>query len=191
MFRLPDWLIYEIQRRWEQLALRRWINNNPRLIIGITIASVFLFLVIVIGRLLPRGAVNIEDYDKEWFYDLNTSELFVAKAELAGPIEAPSGPLPNGKPAGVKAYVLSYSSEPNESNRFIAFLEMPDPNAEERTETVKPEGGAEQRGRGKLIRRVDNKKWYPANSSRGQTILNEAFRPNENGQRPHYCPPPQ
>ena len=192
MLRIPDWLSFEIQRRWEQMALRTWINSNPRLMIGVAAASVLLFLVIVIRQLMPGPARNVEEYEKGWFYDINKGELFAEKAELAGPIEAPSGPLPNGKPAGVKAYVFSYAREPNESNRFIGFLEMPDPNAEEKSESVKPgTGGAEQWGRGKLIRRVKDKKWYPANSKGGQTILNEMLRPDESGQRPRYYPPPQ
>lgn len=189
MFRIPDWLRYEIERRWQQLAVRKWINNNPRLIIGITAASVFIFLVIAIGYLMPGETINVEEYEKGWFYDLNTSELFIAKAELAGPIEAPSGPLPDGKPAGVKAYVFSYASEPNQSNRFIGFLEMPNPEIEKQGSAEAGGVGSEKWLPGRLVRRVEDKKWYPANSSKGQAILNEAFRLNENGQRPYYCPP--
>ena len=180
MFRLPDWLIYEIQRKWEQLSLRNWLNKNPRLIIGVTAASVFLFLLILIGRLTPGQTLNIETYEKEWFYDLNTGELFVAKSGLAPPIDAPSGPLPNGEPAGAKAYVFSYASEPNESDRFIGFLEIPNPKAqEEKLEPSKPRtGGAQQWGHGRLIRRVDDENWIPANSSEGQIILNKALQLN-------------
>lgn len=189
MLRIPDWLRYEIQRRWEQIAVRKWINNNPRLIIGVTAASVFVFLIIAIGYLMPPETINVEEYEKGWFYDLNTGELFVARAELAGPIEAPSGPLPDGKPAGIKAYVFSYVSEPNESERFIGFLEMPDPETEKDSSIEAEADSRENWLPGKLIRRVDDKQWVPANSNQGQAILNEVFRVNENGRRLDYCPP--
>ncbi len=125
-YRLPDWLRYEIQHRWErtayrlrELKVRRWANDNPRIIIGITVVSVFILLVIVISLLIPTEAAKIEDHKKSRFYDLNTGQLFVAKSDAVVPIEAPSGPLPNGKPAGVLAYVFSYVPEPNDSHRFI------------------------------------------------------------------------
>ena len=197
-FRIPDWLGYEIQERWErlqhrweQLAVRRWINKNPRIIIGVTCASVFVLLVIVIWQLMPGKHIKIEEYEKEWFYDLNTGELFTAKIGLIPPIEAPSGLLPNGEPAGVRAYVFSYSYEPSESERFIGFLEIPDPNFTESSPYLnRPEAkGAERWGQGRLIRRVDDEQWVPANSDEGQTILRELFLPNEDGEQAQYCPP--
>ena len=135
-FEVPDWLKYEIREklerlrdRWEHLAVRKWANDNPKLVVGFTSASVLILLVVVIWLAWPEGAVPIVEYDKEWFYDLNTNELFSAKKGLTPPIEAPSGPLSNGAPAGVRAYVLTYMSEPNESERFIAFLETTDPQS--------------------------------------------------------------
>jgi hypothetical protein len=188
--RIPDWLRYEIQQRW--LTLRRRINNaNPRFIISITAASVFVLLMIVLGLLTSEKTVEVQDYEKAWFYDLNTGKLFTAKSDLVPPVEAPSGPRPNGTPAGVKAYVFTYVSEPNESERFIGFLEIPDPNAEK--DSFAPSssgtGGAEKWGRGRLIRRVEDKRWIPANTAKGQAIIRELFLPNEKGQRPQYCSP--
>jgi hypothetical protein len=84
---------------------------------------VLILLTTVIGLLSSGEAPKVKEYKKGWFYDLNTGKLFVAKSKLIPPIEAPSGPLENGKPAGVKAYVFSYKYEPNESERFIGFLE--------------------------------------------------------------------
>ena len=188
-YRLPDWLRYEIQHRWERTAVNtsRWINANPRLIISITAASV-LVLVVTIGLLMPGEAVKVKEYDKGWFYDLNTGQLFVAKSDAVVPIEAPSGPLPNGKPAGVLAYVFSYVPEPNDSQRFIGFLEMPNPNFKGDSFDSRL-SGAKRWGQGKLICKPEDNKWVSANSKEGQAILQEFFQPNAKGEIAHYCPP--
>jgi len=193
MFELPDWLRYEIQHRYEQVILnaRGWINKNPRIVVSITLASV-LMLLVIIGLLIPnRTAIEVREYKKGWFYDLNTGKLFVAKSDLVPPIEAPSGPLQNGEPAGVRAYVFSYVTEPNESERFIGFLETFQPEAKKQEAApIKPaSGGAEKWGQGRLIRRPSDEQWVSANSQQGRAILNEVFSQNENGQTAHYYPP--
>ncbi len=196
-FRIPDWLGYEIREKWEGvvaklLGARRWINRqNPKIIISITVVTVLVLLTTVIGLLSSGEAPKVKEYKKGWFYDLNTSKLFVAKSKLTPPIEAPSGPLENGKPAGVKAYVFSYKYEPNESERFVGFLETSDPNAEKDIS-----GSAKRKtdstaswGRGKLFRRVEDDKWVSGSSKEAHAILEEVFLPNENAERPRYCPP--
>ncbi|MFZ0034524.1 MAG: hypothetical protein WAK60_06000 [Sedimentisphaerales bacterium] len=190
-FTLPDWLRYEIQERWERLAARKWINKNPRIIISITAASV-LILLVIIGLSMPEKTVTtVKEYKKGWFYDPNTGELFVAKGDVVPPIDAPSGTVPSGRLVTVKAYVFSYAYEPNEKNRFIGFLEIPNPatKKEESDSISSGAGGAKQWGQGRLIRRVKDKQWVPADSNEGQAILRELFHPNENGEVAHYCPP--
>lgn len=132
---------------------------------------------------MPTGKTKIEESDKEWFYDLNTSKLFVAKRGRTPPIDSPSGPLPDGRLVGVRAYVFTYTYPPNESDRFIGFLEMPDPNANQAAVDSQPWG------QGKLIRRVEDDQWYAADSNEGQMIIKETLRPNEKGQYPNYWPP--
>ncbi len=205
-FRIPDWLRYEIREQWERLAAkllaaRKWINQqDPKIVIAITIASVFILLVIAIWMWPEKPLEKVELSNKAWFYDLNTGKLFVGKNNQNPPIEAPSGPLRiespvwplrNGGPAGVKAYVFSYADEPNESERFIGFLEILTPEAKkEKPESIKSRAsGAEQWGHGRLIRRVKDKKWVPANSYQGRFILEEVFLPNETGESARYCPP--
>ena len=205
-FRIPDWLRYEIREQWERLtakllAARRWINRqNPKIIIGITTASVFLLLTIVIWMWPEKTLEKVELSVKAWFYDLNTGQLFVGRDDQIPPIEAPSGPLRiesasgplrNGGPAGVKAYVYSYADEPNESNRFIGFLETSVPKAiMERLESIKPKAdGTEQWGYGKLVRRLKDKYWVPGDSDEGRTILKDVYLPDKTGAIPHYCPP--
>jgi len=185
------YLLYDIKQYWEQSAARQWINRNPRIIIGITAASVFVLLIIVIAQLAPEQPVEVVNYKKAWFYDLNTGRLFVAKSDAVPPIKAPSGPLPNGQPAGVKAYVFSYSYEPNESDSFIGFLEIPNRQIKNSSvasgETKSDETNSW--GQGRLIRRVTDEQWVPANSNEGRAILREVYLPNENGMRPHYYSP--
>jgi hypothetical protein len=194
---IPDWLRYEIRENWGKLAakfgiLRRWINRqDPRIIIGITVVTVFLLVVVVINLLSGPEAPEIKEFKKAWYYDLNTGKLFVAKSGLVLPIEAPSGPLPDGRPAGVRAHVFTFAAEPNESDRFIGFLETTDPNAAINSSgsDVGRRGGFANWGYGKLIRRVEDEKWVSGSSKEARAIFNDAFAPNENAERPRSCPP--
>lgn len=188
-FTLPDWLRDEIQERWE--LLRKWINKNPMIIVSITIASV-LILLVIIGLSMPGKTVTtVKEYKKGWFYDPNTGELFVAESDAASLIDAPSSTSPSGRLAPVRAYVFSYAYEPNETNRFIGFLEIPNPVAKKEVSEFTSSGvsGAKRWGQGRLIRRVDDEQWVPADSNEGQAILKKLFLPNENGEVAHYCPP--
>ena len=194
-FQLPDWLRYDIQKKlerlqswWKDLALRRWANDNPKLVMAMASVSVLLLLVSVIWLAWPEEPPPVVEYEKEWFYDLNTGVLFSAQKDQTPPIEAPSGPLPDGTPAGVRAYVLAYVNEPNEAERFIAFLEIADPQAPNDVPD-RPLTPAQRWGRGKLLRRLDDEKWVPGDSPQGQAIFSNTFTPNENGQRPRYYQP--
>lgn len=187
--RLPDWLRIELAEKWERFSekvpiARGWVNRNPKAVIGVTIASLAVLLLIVIWLLIPgERTLELEAPGKAWFYDLNTGELFVDRSDLAAPIKAPSGPLPDGGLAGVKAYVFSYAAEPNESERFIGFLEKADPNG------AAIGSDSDEWGVGMLIRRLEDKEWVRANSKKGRAILTEVYRANEHGESPSYCPP--
>ena len=195
---IPEWLKYDIQRKrerlgvwWEELAARKWANENPASVMVITGVSVFLLLVVAVWLSWPKHVPEVAEYKKEWYYDLNTGELFTARRGLTPPIEAPSGPLPDGGPAGVRAYLLSYMDEPNEAERFIAFLEIADPRGP--NEVPNKPGPkltpARRWGRGRLLRRVDDEHWVAGDSLQGQAIFSEAFSPGANGERPSYYQP--
>jgi len=197
-FEIPEWLKYDIKRKrerlglwWEDLAARKWANENPAFVMALTGACVLLLLVVVVWLSWPEYVPEVAEYKKEWYYDLNTSELFTAKKGLKPPIEAPSGSLPDGQPAGVRAYVLSYVDEPNEAERFIAFLEITDPNA---ANDVPDRPGpkltpARRWGKGRLLRRLEDEQWVHGDSPYGQAIFAEAFATGENGERPRYYQP--
>lgn len=192
--KLDQWrdLIHEIKEIWRLLPIRRWINSNPKTIIRITVVSIFLLLIVIISLLMPEDTVTVQDYKKAWFYDLNTGRLFIARSDAVPPIKAPSGPLPDGRPAGVRAYVFSYTAEPNKSDTFIGFLEIPDPAAKDNlSDSTNSEfSSPRQWGKGKLIRRPDDQQWHPADSSEGQAILKEILLANKNGRSAIFCTPP-
>jgi len=194
-FRLPDWFIYEIRHRLERLprgsgglGIRDWINDNP-LRIGVAVVLCVLVLALVFGLASRPGPQQaFKQGRKAWFYDQNTEELFVGSSKKPGPIAAPSGPLPNGDPAGFRARVYSYVLNPRESELFVGFLERPDPdadaNASDADLTDVPEWA-----RAKLIRRVDDEQWVSASSPGGRKIVQRLTRPNEQGQTPIYQTP--
>ncbi|MBN2136789.1 MAG: hypothetical protein JW720_03180 [Sedimentisphaerales bacterium] len=204
---IPDWFKYDMRRKaerlgqwWEDLALRKWANDNPTLIVLIAAVSTVILLAVIIWVSWPEPDVPEVTYDKEWFYDLNTGELFTARKGLKPPIEAPSGPLQpefasppvrSGGPAGVRAYVLTNVDEPNEAERYIAFLETSDLDAipDSSKKTGPGRSGVMRWGRGKLLRRLKDAKWVPGDSLEGQEIFKEAFSPNENNDRPRYFRP--
>ena len=193
---IPDWLKYEIIHRWERMdfsrkdsGLREWLQSHSVMIIVITVVCVLVLLVELV-MITSNGGQEIKEQKKEWYYDLNTEQLFVSRAGLEVPIKAPSGKLPDGNLAGVRAYVFTYiiNNEPNEAERFIGFLEKPDPNLI----GSEPGGnlsGAERWGFGKLVRRQDDPNWVSANSEDGREVMEVLFYPNAKGQMATYCPP--
>ena len=194
---MPNWkyIWYDIEERWERLGLRKWINNNPKVIIGISIASMLIFLLIVISQLMPYKPPILSQPPKAWFYDLNTNKLFTAEGDKIPPIDAPSGPLPDEQPAGAKARVFSYVRDPNESERFIGYLEKYTPQGKEIIFSFRKSGNKVtkemvlQLNRNRFIRKVDDDRWFLADSNEGRVILRSILFPNEKGLQPYYCPP--
>ena len=128
--------------------------------------------------------------EKAWLYDVTAGKLFVAGSDEAVPIKSPYGPLADGNAAGVRAYVFSYKTEPNEAERFIGFLEKPDPNAGQfEQEKWAVRSGWKTWGRGKLIRSVDDEQWYPADSFEGRRIISWLTWADPNGRRAIYIKP--
>jgi len=195
MLRIPDWLSYEMAHKLEQfrdryarLHVKDSINDNAKLVTILAGCSLFV-LMVTLWIVLRPPPMRQQDWGRNaWFYDLNTGRLFVGEAKQVGPIEAPSGPLPNGDPAGLRAHVYSYVLDPNESERFVGFLEKPDPRTGRGKHTADL-SDFQNWSHNKLIRSVDNEEWVRATGPRGQEILDELTRPNELGQTAVYCVP--
>ena len=182
---------YEFMAWWERRSIRPWVNQNPLIFIGITIVSLVALFTAAIWVSIPDKVVEVIEYDYDWYYDLNTGKLFTAVSGKIPPIKAPSGPLPDGKPAGVRAYVFSYTKEPNAPDKFIGFLETTDPNVpnHKRINLDLRYEGSDKWAKGRLVRRVEDEMWFPANSPIGRAVMRKSFRPNKNGKHPNYCPP--
>jgi len=163
---------------WVERGPRRWVNDNPAVVLAVAGLSTMVLVGSMMLYLRASDISPVEAAEKQWYYDLNTGELFVAAKGLAVPTEAPSGPLADGEPAGIRACVLSFALEPSESERFIGFLEKPDPNATGTT------GG--KWSEGKLVRRVEDEQWFSAESPPGRAIIEEAFVADIDGERPSY-----
>ena len=195
--RLPEWkyLRCELEYKWENLAARKWINENPKLVILLSCASFAVLMVVIIWLLWPANENRkMLPVAKAWFYDLNTGELFSGKISQIPPIEAPSGPLPDGQPAGVKAYVFVYTGRTGNSEPFIGYLETTDANVSKDKAAVEPENRSSKEIsgdalEGKLIRRVTDEQWFSTDSNEGRAILKEILIPDANGQRAYYYPP--
>ena len=99
---------------------------------GKTIAVIALIVVagIFLYRHLRSGVPEPRPIGAAWFYDLNTGELFAARGDQRPPIAAPSGPLPDGSPAGVAARVFACEDCGNPLDAQIAWLEMFPPGDE-------------------------------------------------------------
>jgi len=177
--------IEQLQDRIAQVDLRRWVNESPRLIVGLAVVSALLLGMMAVRAFRSTSTQRLEQGKTAWFYDANTGKLFVAGRKKIGPIAAPSGPAPGGEPAGFRAHAYSYTLEANESDLFVGFLERPDPAPGARRPTSDM-SDMDKWAQGRLIKRVKDQQWVQATSREGQAILQELARPNEKGQTPIY-----
>lgn len=58
-----------------------------------------------------------------WYLDLNSQTLFTAPIASIPPVEAPSGLLEDGSPAGVRAFVFACASCESDDDRTIGYLQ--------------------------------------------------------------------
>ncbi len=175
-----DWkyLKYDLEYKWENFKFRQWIKNNPLAVIITTGVSVFIFLIILVVLFWPTGTSAEFKPKQVWYYDLNTGKLFASTSGQNPPVEAPSGPLPDGQHAGVLAHVYKDRTDIN-SEPFIAFLETLTPDAQKTRPTSL--GPANERteqevkiwNQGRLVKRVEDDQWVAYDSRQGEQILEE------------------
>ncbi|MGD9110105.1 MAG: hypothetical protein PVG93_04110 [Phycisphaerales bacterium] len=178
-FHIPDWVKYELAERWYKA--RRAINSNPRLVYGIALACVFILILTLFSLLAGPKRPKVEVYKKAWFYDLNTGKLFTDKESKTGPVKAPSGPRPDGEPAGVRAHVFTYKNKPDEADLYIGYLTKPDLNAPDLDDATWEQTT--------LVRSTPDANWVSANSPKGKEIVRKALARDERGRIPRYHPP--
>lgn len=194
------YLKYDIEERWDNVkeifsSPRQWLNKqNPKIILYTFAFCALIFILTVLSQFFGGSEKSgPTGNSKTWFYDLNTGELFTAAAKELPPVKAPSGTLPDGQPAGVLAHVLSFADEPNESNRFIAFLETYTPETKQQLSAFlksknKNPDLIKNWNSGRLVRAVDDNDWFPADSNHGRAVQKNLIT-DANGRQPHICMP--
>lgn len=194
--KIPDLLQYEMRHRlervqsaFEQWGLREWIDRHAGAVIAVASLSVVLLGFVLIRVLWPARPAPVVQSRLAWFYDANTGRLFTGSFKQGGPIAAPSGPLPEGGPAGFRAHVYSYVLEPSEAELFVGFLERPDPSAGAKA-TAQDMTDFQAWAEGRLIKRVKDDRWVAVTSAEGQAILHDLLKPDARGRTPLYQLPP-
>ena len=141
------------------MGVREKIQQNHR---AMTILGIALF---VVGSALTWWQLRPEPAEElpkaavlAFFYDLNTKQLSVDDRGKSIPFETPSGPH-QGKPAGVRAVVLTCTDPANKAQRFIGWLE-----------TIERKGSDEH----VMIRTPANPQWHDIASPQGELIMKAA-----------------
>ena len=162
------------------MSLRELLNKNATVV---TVVTVLVLVASLTFILWPDGGNDPSDsMGKEYFYDLNTDQLFEAEQGRIPPIDTESGPH-QGKPAGVYAYVFS-CGECAPREQYIGYLETYSEKAKARLEQMRQASAgpvymgpdvesSEPFRSGILIKRPEDAQWAPKSSSRGQQIVRE------------------
>jgi hypothetical protein len=113
-----------------------------------------------------------------WYYDLNAGKLFAGPLTAIPPIPAPSGPLPNGEPAGARAYVYTCKTC-SEADRVIAYVESCSPEVQAKlVQQLQSPGGLDHNrgsllndGVGVFIKRPADTQWLERVSPEAVTLV--------------------
>jgi len=132
---------------------------------------------------------------REWYYDLNSRQLFPGPVGQTPPIAAPSGSATDGSPAGVRARVFT-CGKCSQSERFIGYLETYSSEMKQRRQAMEERVRAPQpagpdpsltmevimletdlrQGLASLVKRPEDAAWVPIKSPEGQQIVQAAHR---------------
>jgi hypothetical protein len=188
--------------------VREWLNKNSAVVTIAAVVLLILSLAFIIMNISgpPRPRERVIPV---YFYDLNTNQLFVGQSDQVPPIYAPSQPDKQGIPKGVRAFVYSCGECDDESERFIAYLEMYTPEAKAARERMQRivrgeeqppgdmgEGSAEAAEmqmyemweQGRLMRLLNDDNWVPAMSEEAMQMLQHLERMCD-GTVPKHCLP--
>jgi len=173
-------LFYELEDRWKRLGVSEQLHSHPKTVAAVTVACLLLFLVVVIVQSKPKTTAALNKPRDVWFYDLNTKELFTAKSSKLPPIETASGTLPDGTPAGVRAYVFIATDSKQPTEPFIGFLEMFTPEGKKAQGSYNPKKhNAKLWAQGRFFRRPEDPEWIPADSPEGMAIYTDYLSQHE------------
>lgn len=100
------------------MPLRENLQKNPLAALVVVVILIGVAVMMVMrGSSVPTGANTV------YFYDLGSGKLFHAAADVAPPIDSPSGAN-----LGVSAAVFSCGQCAAEGDRFIAYLQTLKPS---------------------------------------------------------------
>jgi len=188
-----EYFFNPIIKWWQQSKIRTWALENPSKVFKLAGVSGFILICVIVYLLIPTKQPVYKQPDLDWYYDLNTGELFKAAAGLVPPIPAPSGPDPNGLAAGVKAFVYQHPNDPNGPMPFLAYLQTTAPGKKETAQAILNNPNPSPQSIMQLdkllqIKRIKDQIWFPADSPQAKWITTETLKAKY-GYKPVYFPP--
>lgn len=135
-------------------------NNTQTIKIVIAVLALVIAGFLVINNSKRGGTSN-----GQYFYDLGTSTVYIAKPGTLAPTTAPSGSV------GVEAVIYACSTCDDPASHVIAYLTKYSDTYVEVLQSGQPPT-AEQMNAGRLVRTVDNDDWLPASSNAAMAITN-------------------
>ncbi len=116
-----------------------------------------------------------------YYFDLNTGETFISPLSHEPPVVAPSGPMPSGAKAGVRAHVFACGA--CENDLWVGYLSATKPPEDgQRMET-----GGMMTGSNIIIGSDDGKTWYEAGTPEANALVN--VQPCAEGELRVECTP--
>ncbi|MBW8034880.1 MAG: hypothetical protein FVQ79_04360 [Planctomycetes bacterium] len=186
-FSRKDSGVYRGYKHSRMSAFRDWVNKYHHLPMILCGVSMFILLFVAAMQMVPeKTQPSMRKDSKQWYYDLNTGELFVGKKGLIPPVESPSGALADGTDAGVLAHVRTYADDPKASDLVVVYLETLSVEAKLEMEECVALGKSSDKPwyYGRSVKRPGDSEWYPVNSAEARTIIQSVSEKNSAGQSP-------
>lgn len=130
--------------------------------VGGPVAGLVLVIAIVLG-VMNSGDDPMPTRAGDYYFDIETSKVFVADASQLPPIAAPSG-----AGNGMKAYVFSCSDCGDASSHFVAYIEK---YSEEAKAVMGDREKLDIVDKGHQLRAGDGGEWVLASSEEGQKLI--------------------
>jgi hypothetical protein len=175
--------------------MREWLQQNQ----GMATAIAVVILVVALALVFLRGGGEVAGAGT-YYYDLNTNQLFVSREARYAPFDTPSGPTPDGQPAGVEAMVYGCDqadcAEP--AVEHVAYVVKHTPRGLQLIEEIAALAPDEHDRRlqldmelmtQKLARRLNDTEWVSAGDPRITGVVREIRHQRCGGRQPVLCNP--
>ena len=161
-------------------SLRKFLNDHA--IVVVSVAAFLLLVGVTWGLVRSTGDDAESSTEPGAWLDTNTGEYFRGPVDAQPPIEAPSGPRPDGRPAGVRVYTFACGHCGPDSEIYVSYFETQLPVNVEPPANKKENPGQwlEYQQASQRARRVrppgKDTKWIPYYSEEGQDVTLSADR---------------